>query len=480
MKKVFIFLNFLFLFFVVSITSVFASNIQIQTGEHVDLISSSPITIGFFPTYSGDSGYCYGLANMRLYWNGSSISFPDFISSVSPSSFPPTYITPVDCYYVRGELLVEFSQNASDIGPYNFILNYKAINVGPPGVGEDNYFTSFFNFDAPAEDISANTTERDPYSSIGGFTDLDSAFSWTATVDYGDSSGIQPLTLLGSRNYFRLEHAYKDNGIYTRTVSVTNNQGITRTGSARVTVDNVPPTVGAITTATNPIQANTSTTVTANFTDPGVLDTHTAVWDWGDGTISSGVITESNGSGSVSGSHTYVAAGVYEITLTVIDKDNGQETQTYQYQTVFDQNAGWVAGGKEFTSPVGALIGNQNVTGKADFGFQVKYQAGDPVPSGKNVEFNFSAGNIEFISTSYLWLTVTGTKATFKATGKLNGIAGYTMLVSALDQGNGQQNGLIRFQIKNPSNVVVYDTQPGANDTVDPTTIVAKGKIKIH
>ena len=60
-------------------------------------------------------------------------------------------------------------------------------------------------------------------------------------------------------------------------------------------------------------------------------------------------------------------------------------------------------------------------------------------------------------------------------------MSGYTALVSAIDDGNGNSSGLVRFQIvKNSDNSVVYDTQPGAADTADPTTSVTKGKIAVH
>jgi PKD repeat protein len=325
---------------------------------------------------------------------------------------------------------------------------------------------------------NASVNEGATYAAAGSFTDTGST-SWTATVDYGDGSGSQPLTLSGTN--FSLSHIYQDNGAYTMTVSVTDNQGASDTETATVTVVNVASAVGTITASINPVQANTAITASAPFTDAGMLDSHTAVWNWGDGTTSLGTVTESNGSGSVSNSHTYTAAGVYEITLTVTDNDTAQGTSVYQYLTVFDTSAGWASGSKEFTSPTGAVSGNPNATGRADFGFQLKYQQGDIVPSGKNIELSFPQGNIEFTSTGYEWLVVNGTKATFKATGTLNGLAGYTVLVSAIDQGNGQPSGLVRFQIKEDSSGnVVYDTQPGAADTADPTTTVTKGKIQVH
>lgn len=53
------------------------------------------------------------------------------------------------------------------------------------------------------------------------------------------------------------------------------------------------------------------------------------------------------------------------------------------------------------------------------------------------------------------------------------------MLILAMDQGNGSQNGLIRIQIKNGS-TTIYDTQSRAADTVDPITPVSKGKIDVQ
>src|SRR6266516_1695240 len=78
---------------------------------------------------------------------------------------------------------------------------------------------------------------------------------------------------------------------------------------------NQPPSAGTITVSTNPVQVNSSTTASANFTDADTGDTHTASWNWGDGNTTTGTVTESNGSGSVSDSHTYSTAGVYTITL---------------------------------------------------------------------------------------------------------------------------------------------------------------------
>lgn len=73
------------------------------------------------------------------------------------------------------------------------------------------------------------------------------------------------------------------------------------------------------------------TATVATFTDPDAKATaseYSAVIDWGDASTSSGVITGGAGSFSVSGKHTYVEEGSYNVTVTVTDVDNPKSTGT--------------------------------------------------------------------------------------------------------------------------------------------------------
>lgn len=40
--------------------------------------------------------------------------------------------------------------------------------------------------------------------------------------------------------------------------------------------------------------------------DPGILDMHTALWDWGDSTTSIGIVNEADGSDTVSGARAFL------------------------------------------------------------------------------------------------------------------------------------------------------------------------------
>jgi DNA/RNA endonuclease G (NUC1) len=71
------------------------------------------------------------------------------------------------------------------------------------------------------------------FAAAGSFGDP-GADEWTATVDYGDGSGAQPLALAGKA--FALSHVYAAAGTYTVTVTVTDDEGYAGTRTATVTV----------------------------------------------------------------------------------------------------------------------------------------------------------------------------------------------------------------------------------------------------
>jgi uncharacterized repeat protein (TIGR01451 family) len=184
---------------------------------------------------------------------------------------------------------------------------------------------------APSVDAGPDETidEGETFNGSGSFSDP-GADTWTATVDYGDGSGVQALGLSPDKT-FNLSNVYADDGVYVVTVTVSDDDGGVGSDTLTVTVNNVAPTVQAGSNQTIN-EGDTISLDPATFTDPGVLDTHTATIGWGDGTVEPGTVTEAGGSGSVEGSHIYPVAGTYTVTVTVTDKDGGVGSDTFMVE----------------------------------------------------------------------------------------------------------------------------------------------------
>lgn len=123
-----------------------------------------------------------------------------------------------------------------------------------------------------------------------------------------------------------VSHTYADEGVYTATLTVMDTAGHTASDTAMVTVNNVVPSVVRVMTPVESVLPGVVVSTGADFSDPGIFDTHIVIFDWGDGNTSVGSVTENGGSGSVSGSHSYGAAGIYTVTMTVMDNDGGSAT----------------------------------------------------------------------------------------------------------------------------------------------------------
>jgi hypothetical protein len=270
-------------------------------------------------------------------------------------------------------------------------------------------------------------------------------------------------------------------------VTVDDDGGASDTDSILVTVSNRVPVITGVAGPIHPVAMTSPATATASFTDEGTQDTHACTFNWNDGTGTSvGVVSESNGSGTCTGTHNYLEAGVYTVETTVSDDDGGSATAAFQYVVVYDIDSGFVTGGGWIQSPSGAYTPDDttdaDVTGKANFGFVSKYKRGLTVPEG-NTEFQFHAGNLKFRSTDYDWLVIAGSKAQYKGWGTINGGGNYRFLLTANDGQVNGGGGVDRFRIKiwDPDHhVVIYDNQSTDDGLADATDAIEGGSIVIH
>jgi len=419
------------------------------------------------------------------------------------SSFTLSLINPVD---VTADLSgLKYAFDCGDGSGYGSFGSTDSISCPTKDNGDRSVKGKIKDKDGGASDYTASVTvnnvapydlalilvptvpinENDVAKLSGTFKDPGTLDTHTVEIDWGDGSAKTTVNLAANVLAFGPEsHQYLDDPSgtpddYTISVTVTDKDNDAGTATKDITVNNVAPTVGAISGFTlDPIKVGISIPlVSATFTDPGTLDTHTALWDWDDGTTSAGTVTESGGSGSVSGSHSYLAAGIYTISVTVTDKDGGSGTSTAtSYIVVYDPNGGFVTGGGWIDSPKGAWAADPTMTGKANFGFVSKYKKGATAPEGET-EFQFKAGNLNFHSSSYQWLVVAGSKAIYKGSGTINGAGTYGFLLSAIDGSPDK----FRIKIQN-GDITVYDNQVSGEtgDDASPTTSIVGGSIVVH
>jgi hypothetical protein len=355
------------------------------------------------------------------------------------------------------------------------------------------------SLEGAALSLTGSATDPSTADTTAGFT-----YAWSVTKNgspFGSGSSATGFSFTPD-----------DNGTYIVTLKATDKDNGTGTTTATIMVTNAAPTVTITGPAPVGLVAAVNTTIkfTGTFTDPGTLDTHTADWLFWDksqlaapnqtspnpymtiGPVS-GNLTEANGCGTVDLTGSFSKPGVYSVQLHVVDKDGGECVATTlnddpafnEFVVIYDPNGSFVTGGGWFNSPARAYKPDPTLVGKATFGFVSKYQKGANVPDG-NTEFQFKEGNLNFKSTSYDWLVVTGSgKAQYKGSGTINGTGNYGFMLTAIDGDDKGAGGIDKLRIKiwdKATGVVVYDNQV-TGDTSDsgiPNTALGGGSIVIH
>jgi hypothetical protein len=185
--------------------------------------------------------------------------------------------------------------------------------------------------------IAVNATEG-VSQTVGTATFTDQgvpvATNYTASFDWGDgttslggtgSASGSTLTINGS-------HAFKDEGTYT--VTTTFSQGALFSVIVNSTAKVVDAPLTASSSQVNmPLYLSVPNTQLAKFTDAnsfGLISDFTANVSWGDGTSSTGVVSQPGGTGTsfvVSAGHFYGITGNYSVTVNITDV-GGQTAST--------------------------------------------------------------------------------------------------------------------------------------------------------
>ena len=154
-------------------------------------------------------------------------------------------------------------------------------------------------------------------ASVGSITDNgDGTWSWVFNADDGPEQG------------------------QTVTIDATDNEGATTQTTFELSVNNVAPAITELTAPVGPVNTGVPINFTVVFTDPGVLDIHTGVVEWGDHTqcttggddVNLCALDQSLGGGELRATHIFTDPTVYQVTFTVRDDDGGRDSRTVPVQ----------------------------------------------------------------------------------------------------------------------------------------------------
>jgi len=185
-----------------------------------------------------------------------------------------------------------------------------------------------------------------------------------------------------------------DNGAYTVTVTVMDEDGGSSSDTMLVTVNNVAPrTAMAGEASAVRYQARA---YTGGFTDPGAMDTQQVYWDFGDGNVINW--HSASDANAMNVTHAWTTTGTYKVTMVVRDDDGGltSASQTVNVKVV-DLQPDPVDGSK-LNLVVGGTSGNDTISfdnSKMKMGVQLTVNGqnmGLFNPTGKVIAFG-GAGN---------------------------------------------------------------------------------------
>jgi hypothetical protein len=243
-------------------------------------------------------------------------------------------------------------------GTYLVTVNVTDDGGNPSKTGGSTISIAETTFTVPDAALTAGTTaikltategNASGNDIIGYFTDANPdavAGDYTGSVNWGDGNtatlvagNITQVSTSSAGVKFAVygSHVFIKPGTYKVTVNVTDDNGNPAdTGGSTATIKEATfqvadaPLTGYSVSGLTAMKNNTFTGVVATFLDHdplAVTDDYTVKINWGDGAISANVIPTYNsttGLWSVAGSHKYTKAGMFTITMTVIDDDGGQ------------------------------------------------------------------------------------------------------------------------------------------------------------
>jgi hypothetical protein len=173
-------------------------------------------------------------------------------------------------------------------------------------------------------------------TTVATFTDANpnaTASDFTATINWGDGTSTTGTVVAQNGGGFAVDgaHTYADEGQYKVGVTINDVGGGTASATSTATVADADVLTGQGMKLRGHANEPLTNVVVANFQDSykgNVATDFTAAITWGDGVTTSGVVTDTAGSISVAGTHTYKKPGHEKVVVTLSDDAPGTATAT--------------------------------------------------------------------------------------------------------------------------------------------------------
>jgi hypothetical protein len=393
-----------------------------------------------------------------------------------------TWANPADITY--GTLLSATQLNATADVPGTFTYTPPSgtkLNAGPgQNLKVDFAPTDAVNYSAATKTVTINVAKAPLTAS---FTANDKPYdgNTTATIATRKVNGVvgsDDVSLTGGVATFADKNVgtgktVTATGFSVSGASVGNYVLSSPSASATASITPLPLTVTGI-TANDKVYDGT-TTATLNTSGATLV-----------GVISPDVVTlnTSGATGTFADKEIGTAKTVTITGLTISGTDAGNYTLTQPTTrasiTAPPVNSGYVAGAGWVNSPAGAFVKGPSTTGRGYFAFAAAYIGKNPLTPTGLVAFQlktkglFYPAVLSFTSAQFEELVVSGSQATLKGTGTVDGSGSYGFLLSVID-GQGLLTGnKLRLKVwdENHNNAVVYDNQMGTGDNASPTGAV--------
>ena len=334
--------------------------------------NAGSVSIAEAPSGSVSSGYGFLSQGVRITAPAASAGSPlVFVFRIDASQIPPGYTAATIAIFRNGTLVGACSGAAGVASPDPCVSARVTLGDGDAQLTVLTSSASLWDFGVavPVADAGGpytvpegSTVQLDGSASQAPAGAGPLSYSWTPGASLDNPTIAKPI------------YTGLDDTVETLRLDVADQNGMGASATAFMTVTNVAPSVTISSPANGALFAvGSGPSLSASFTDPGTLDTHTCSIEWGDGATSSPVVSGH----TCTQAHAYSATGFYTITVKVTDDDGGVGTKSVLI-AVYNPSAQF------------ALMGfHYHWSGDAGFPASKSYDGSHPASAKKNVAYSY-------------------------------------------------------------------------------------------